>query len=103
MDSATEAEVGGIFHNDQTVVPLRITLNELVFYQPPTPTKTDNYADEGIVTNTARQNISRVMDMILYWVKDRVKKNDLFADWKPGIQNMGYYFTKNHPPPNIKP
>ena len=32
-------------------------------------------------------------------MKDRVKQKDFFVYWKPGIQNMGDYFTK-HPPPH---
>ena len=38
------------------------------------------------------------MDMQFYWMKDRVKQKDFFVYWKLGIQNMGYYFRKNHPP-----
>ena len=37
--SAAESEVGGLFHNGQTAVPLRITLHELGFTQPPTVVK----------------------------------------------------------------
>ena len=42
--SASEAEVGGLFHNRKTAAPLQITLHELGFTQPPTPVKTDNSA-----------------------------------------------------------
>ena len=52
--STDEAEVGGIFHNGQTGVPLIITLHEIGFNQPPTPIKTDNSAAEVIVTATVR-------------------------------------------------
>ena len=38
------------------------------------------------------------MDTQFYWMKDRFKKKDFFIYCKPGIQNMGYYFTKHHPP-----
>ena len=50
--SASKAEVRGLFRNDQTAVPLIITLHELVFTQPPTPIKIDNSAAKGIVTAT---------------------------------------------------
>ena len=53
--STAKAEVGGLFHNGQTSVPLRIKLRELGFPQPPTPIKTDNSAAEVIVTATVRQ------------------------------------------------
>ena len=36
--------------------------------------------------------------MRFYWMKDRVKQKDSFVYWKPGIQNMGDYLTKHHPP-----
>ena len=42
--SAAKAEVGGLFYNGQTAVPLRITLHELGFTEPPTPIKTNNSA-----------------------------------------------------------
>ena len=96
--SAAETEIGGLFHNGQTAVPLRITLHELGFTQPPTPIKTDNSVSEGIVTATVRQKRSKAMDMQFYWMEDRVKKKELFVYWKPGSQNMGDYFTKHHPP-----
>ena len=53
--SAAKAEVGGLFHNGQTDVPLLITLHELGFPQPLTPIKTDNSSAEGIVPATVRQ------------------------------------------------
>ena len=77
--SAAESEVGGLFHNGQTAVPLRITLHELGFTQPPTPIKTDNSAAEGIVTATVRQKRSKAMDMQFYWMKDRVKQKEIFV------------------------
>ena len=95
--SAAKAEVGGLFHNGQTEVPLRITLHELSFTQPPTPIKTENYAAKCIVTATVRQKNSKSMGMQFYWMKDRVKQKDFLVYWKPGSQNMGDYFTKNQP------
>ena len=55
MASADKEEVKGLFHNGKTAVPLRISLNELGFPQPPTPIKTDNSAAEFIVTAPLRQ------------------------------------------------
>ena len=31
-------------------------------------------------------------------MKERVKQEDFFVYWKPGVQNMGDCFTKHHPP-----
>ena len=98
VESAAKAEVGWLFHNGKTAVPLRITLHELGFTQPPTPMKTDNSKAEGIVTATVRQKRSKAMDMWFYWMKDRLKQKDFSVYWKPGSQNMGDYFTIHHPP-----
>ena len=96
--SAAEAEAGELLQNGQTYVPLRITLHELGFTLPSTPTKTANFASKGIVTATDRQKRSRAMEMRFYYMKDRVKQKGSFLYWKPGQQNMGDYFTKNHLP-----
>ena len=66
--SGAKAEVGGLFQNGKTAVPLRITLHELGFTQPPTPIKIDNSAAEGIVTATVRQKRSKAMGMRFYWM-----------------------------------
>ena len=96
--SAAKAEVGGMLHNGQTAVPLGIKLHELGFTQPPTPIKTDNSSDEGIVTATVRKKSSKAMEMQFFWMKDRVKQKDFFVYRKLGSQNMGDYSTKHHPP-----
>ena len=72
--SRVESEVGGMFHNGQTAVPLIITLYELCFNQPTTPIKTDNSAAKGIVTATVRQKRSKATDIQFYWMKDRLKQ-----------------------------
>ena len=96
VDSSSKAELGGLFHNGKTAVPLRITLNEIGFPQPPTPIKTDNSAAEGVVNATIRQKKfqGNGYAILLYEVQDLKK---MFLYWKPGYQNMGYYFTNiNH-------
>ena len=95
--SATEAEVGVLFQNGQTSVPLRITLHELGSTQPPTPIKIDNSAAEGIFTATVIQKMSKAMDMQFYWMRERIKQKDFFVYWTPGSQNMGGCFTNHYP------
>ena len=74
MASTAEAEVGELFRNGKTAVPLQIKLHELGFTQPPTPIKTDNSAAEGIFTATVRQKSSKAMGMRFYWMKEIVKQ-----------------------------
>ena len=81
VESASESEVGGIFQNGQTAVPLRIILHEISFNQPPTPIKTDNSTAEGIVLTTFIQNRCKATDMQFYWMKYRVKETDFFVYW----------------------
>ena len=66
MDSVSEAEVGGIFHNGKTDSPLRITIKEISFNQPLTPIKKYNSSAEGIVTATIRQKRSKEMYIRFY-------------------------------------
>ena len=42
MASVAEAELGALFLNFQEAVPIRITLEEMGHYQPPTPVQVDN-------------------------------------------------------------
>jgi hypothetical protein len=42
------------------------------------------------------------MDMIFYWVKDRVEQGQFNIGWAPGDTNMGDYFTKHHSPAHHK-
>ena len=98
MASASEAETGGLFHNCQDAVPLRTTLDELGWKQPPTPVNTDNKIAMGIATDTVKQRRSRAIDMRFYWVRDRVKQNQFRIHWRPGKTNLGDYFTKHHSP-----
>ena len=94
--SASKEEVGGLFHNGKTAVPIIITLHKIGFTQPTTPIKTDNSAAEVIVTAAVRQKRFKAMEMRFYWIKDRVKQKDFFVYCKPRSQKMGDYFTKYH-------
>ena len=52
--SAAEAETGGIFHNVQITLPIRVLLEALNHPQPPTPIKTDNSTAHGFVYDNIR-------------------------------------------------
>ena len=51
VTSAAEVEVGGIFHNCQTLLPIRHCLQLIGHPQPPTPVKTDNTTAKGFTSN----------------------------------------------------
>ncbi len=56
--SAAEAETGGLFHNAQTILHLRILLDAIGHPQPPTPLKTDNSTASAFVNRSLRQRKS---------------------------------------------
>lgn len=97
MASATEAEVGALFHNAQDACSLRTTLDFLGHPQPATPIQTDNSCAEGIINDTVKQRRSKAIDMRFYWVRDRVRQGQFRIHWKPGQDNLADYFTKHHP------
>lgn len=66
--SAAEAEVGGLFQNCQTAIPIRNCLILMGHPQPPTPIKTDNTRD-FTYNNIAIKTKS--WDMRHYWIRDR--------------------------------
>jgi hypothetical protein len=78
------------------------SLEEMGQPQPPTPLKTDNTASTGYSNDTIKQRHTRAMDMIFYWVKDRVKQSQFRVYWGPGNQHMADYFTKQLSPEHHK-
>ena len=97
MASATEAEVGALFHNCQDACMLRNTLEFLGHPQPATPVQTDNACANGIANDTVKQKSSKAIDMRFYWIRDRVRQGQFKIHWKRGKDNHGDYCTKHFP------
>jgi hypothetical protein len=98
MSSAAEAELGGLFINAKTAVPIRTTLEELGHKQPPTPIQTDNSTAYGVVNNEVQPKATKAMDMRFYWLKDREAQKQFRIYWRAGKLNKGDYYTKHHAP-----
>ena len=96
MASAAEAELGALFINAREAVPIRTTLVEMKWPQPPTPIQVDNSTAVGIANQSIKQKMSKAMDMRFYWVIDRIKQGQFIVYWKPGTGNLGDYPTKHH-------
>jgi hypothetical protein len=94
--SAAESEVGACFQNTQSGAPLRVTLAELGHIQPPTPLRTDNSTEFGILNETIKQKRSKAMEMRYHWLTDRVRQKQFDVYWRPGRENLGDYHTKHH-------
>jgi hypothetical protein len=97
-----EAEFSALFVNAKEGTVTRTTLSEMGHTQDNIELKTDNTTTDGIINNTVQQKRSKAMDMILYWVKDRVEQDQFNVGWAPGDTNMGDYFTKHHSPAHQK-
>ena len=75
--SSAEAEIGGIFHNAQQALPIRIALDALGHPQPPTPIKTDNSTAHGFIYKNINMKRSKSWDMRYHWLRDREEQNNL--------------------------
>ena len=94
--SAAEAEVGGIFHNAQTAIPIRNMLIAMGHAQPPTPIKTDNSTANSFVHDNINLKKSKSWDMRYYWLRDRSLQQQFKIFWEKGLNNLADYFTKHH-------
>ena len=94
--SAAEAETGGIFHNVQITLPIRVLLEALNHPQPPTPIKTDNSTAHGFVYDNINQKKSKSWHMRYYWLRDKNNQKLIKIYWAPGPDNDGDYYTKHH-------
>jgi hypothetical protein len=101
VSSVTESECGAVFVNAKYGTFTRTTLSEMGHEQDATKLKTNNSTANGIINHTVQQKRSKAMDMMFYWVKDRVQYQ-FNVGWAPGDTNMGDYFTKHHSPAHHK-
>lgn len=76
------------FHNAKETCPIRITLEELGYPQPPTPLQTDNLTAAGISNDTIKQKRSKAIDMRFDWLRDRVHQGRLQIYWSKGAGKM---------------
>jgi hypothetical protein len=98
VSSASEAELGALFHNGKEAAWLRTTLHDMGHPQPPTPIQTDNSCAAGIANGTAKQRLSKLINMRFYWICDRDAQGQFIIHWRRDSDNLADYFTKHHSP-----
>ena len=76
---------------------LKISLEEMVHHQPPTPVVTDSATINGFVNDNIRQRQSRATDMRFYGVCNRVIQGHYLLYWEREKDNLADYFSKHHP------
>ena len=74
LASSAEAEFGAVLFNMSNAVPIRKTLEEMGHPQPPTYIVPDNTTAVSLANKTKKikQRRSKAVDMIFYWVQDRI-------------------------------
>ena len=88
MSSAAEAELGALFLNAKTAVPVRKTLDEMGHPQPPTPIQTDNKTAEGLINNKIISKATKSIDMNFHWLRCRDSQGQYRYYWRPGKGNL---------------
>ena len=73
MTSTAEAEIQTVYHNGKIAIPIRTTLEEMGYPQPPTPIKTDNIIACGILNSFIRQKRSKAFGIKIHFMKDRIQ------------------------------
>jgi hypothetical protein len=98
LSSATKVKLGALFFNAKDAAMLRTTLEELGPPQPATPIQTGNACTSGIANDTVKQRRSKAIDMLFYWIRNRVQDGQYLVHWQRGTDNLADYFTKHHFP-----
>ena len=101
VSSAAKAETCGIFHNTQTVVPIRQIRIVLHHPQPPTIIKNDNSTTLGFTYNNFQLKRSKCWGINLNCLRDtdHQKQYEFFweKDNSEDTLNEVDYYTENHP------
>ena len=101
MSLAAEADLSGLFICAKAMIPLRNTLLEMGWPQPPSPVQCNNSTATGLTNKTMVNKMLKSMDMRLWWLRCRYSQKHFRYYWAPGNQNLSDYSTKHHPPCTI--
>ncbi len=102
--SVAEAEYAAAFGGGQVLPELSLTLANLGHpQQSPPPLFVDNECAIGLATSSVRPKKSKLIDMRLDWVKERVSQHFLRLVFLPGLINPSDFFTNVLPVSCISP
>jgi hypothetical protein len=96
MSLAAEAKLGALFINAKTAVSMQHTLKELGHPQTNTPIQTDNSTAHALLTNKIMPKALKAMDVRFHWLRCHEAQDQCHFYWRPGTQNLAYYWTKHH-------
>ena len=98
ISSAAEVELGYTLITAKKIVPMRQTLIEMGWPQPPTPIQTDNSLAEGVLNYTIIAQKNKSMDLRFHWLRFREAQQNFSFYWAPVSKKWADYSTKHHPP-----
>ena len=75
---------------------MQTDLVEMVYSQPPTPVATDNTEENSIMNGTGKQKRYRAIDIIFYWLRERIQQNYFRIFWEEGNKTPADCVTKHH-------
>ena len=91
MSLAAESELGALFINAKTAVPIQTTLVEMGHAQPKTPMQTDNSTAHGVLNNIIMPKSTKSMDMRFHWIQCQNTQGQFRYYWRPGPTNLANY------------
>ena len=83
-----------LFLTAKEMVPLRHTLTEMGWKQPPSPLQSDNSTAVGMTNCTLIPRKSKLWDLRLNWLRCREAQGQFRIYWYKGPNNNGDYSTK---------
>ena len=87
MSSAAKAELGTIFIIAKELVPMRQTLIDVGWHQPPTSIQTDNSRAEVVENDTIIARKIKSMDLRFHWLICSEARKQFIVYWVPGSKN----------------
>ena len=98
VSSAADAETSGIFLNYKAAIWIKHMLEALGHHKKYIPLKTDNSTTDAFSHSSFKEKRSKVWDVRLYWIKNRVTAKEFYIYWSAGESNFVDYFTKHFSP-----
>ena len=84
-----------MFINAKEGKVIRLALQEMGHPQPPTPIHCDDKKAVGIANDTIKKQRSWSMEMLYFWIPDKVKRKKFDVKWYPGQENLADYLMKH--------
>ena len=83
LGSAAEAEIGTCYINAHELLPIRVCAEEMGHPKPPTLLQVDNTTSLGFANKNIKQEMTKAIDMRLYWIQDRKDQGQFTIYWSP--------------------